>query len=78
LACPRAHRSEGAWSNSERQQGGLVSLGEKEASFDVQKIGREPQLLYAFTLKSMTTGPIFESNGKPGSLSDQPNNPAYL
>ncbi len=59
----------------------VISFGEKEASFDVaenlgqdQVIGRTP-----FTLKIDSYWPDFRiADGKPSSLSDQPNNPAVL
>jgi hypothetical protein len=59
----------------------LVSLGEKEASFDVAKsLGREVAIADTpFRLKVDDYWADFRiGNGKPSSLSDQPNNPAVL
>ena len=59
----------------------LISLGEKEASFDVaENLGREIKIEgTAFALKIDDYWPDFRiENGKPSSLSDQPNNPAVL
>ncbi len=59
----------------------LVSLGEKEASFDVaENLGRDAAIAgTTFTLKIDDYWADFRiENGKPGSLSDQPNNPAVL
>ncbi len=59
----------------------LVSLGEKEASFDVaENLARDVAIEgTAFTLKIDDYWPDFRiENGKPSSLSDQPNNPAVL
>ena len=58
-----------------------ISLGEKEARFDVAaNLGREIGIDGTpFTLKIHDYWPDFRiENGKPGSLSDQPNNPAVL
>jgi hypothetical protein len=59
----------------------LVSLGEKEASFDVaENLGRDVAIAgTAFTLRIDDYWADFRiENGKPSSLSDQPNNPAVL
>jgi len=59
----------------------LVSLGEKEASFDVaENLGRDVAIAGTpFTLRINEYWADFRiENGKPGSLSDQPNNPAVL
>ena len=58
-----------------------VSIGGKDSSFDVaENLGREVKIdNTAFTLKIDNYWPDFRiENGKPGSLSDQPNNPAVL
>jgi hypothetical protein len=59
----------------------MVSVGEKEAKFDVaESLGRDvPIENTPFTLKIENYWPDFRiENGKPSSLSDQPNNPAVL
>ncbi|MBO0696212.1 MAG: hypothetical protein J2P56_08955, partial [Verrucomicrobia bacterium] len=59
----------------------LVSLGEKEAGFDVaENLGRDVAIPGTqFTLKIDDYWADFRiENGKPSSLSDQPNNPAVL
>src|SRR5205823_12259541 len=59
----------------------LVSLGEKEASFDVaENLGRDAAIAGTpFTLKIDDYWADFRiENGKPGSIGDQPNNPAVL
>jgi hypothetical protein len=59
----------------------VISVGEKEASFDVaENLGRDVAIEGTpFTLKIVNYWPDFRiENGKPGSLSDQPNNPAVL
>ena len=59
----------------------LVSWGEKEASFDVaENLGRDAAIADTpFTLKIDDYWADFRiENGKPSSLSDQPNNPAVL
>jgi hypothetical protein len=59
----------------------LVSLGEKEASFDVaENLGRDVAIAGTpFTLRVDDYWADFRiENGKPRSLSDQPNNPAVL
>jgi hypothetical protein len=59
----------------------LVSFGEKEATFDVaQNLGNDVAIPGTpFTLKVDDYWADFRiENGKPGSLSDQPNNPAVL
>jgi len=59
----------------------LISLGEREASFDVaENLGREAAIDGTpFVLKIDGYWPDFRiSDGKPSSLSDQPNNPAVL
>ena len=58
-----------------------ISLGEKEASFDVAgNIGREVKIENSpFVLKIDNYWPDFRiENGKPDSVTDQPNNPAVL
>jgi hypothetical protein len=59
----------------------LVSLSEKESSFDVaENLGRDvPIENTPFVLRIENYWPDFRiENGKPSSLSDQPNNPAVL
>ena len=59
----------------------LVSLGGKEASFGVaENLGKEVKIDNSpFALKIDNYWPDFRmQDGKPGSLSDQPNNPAVL
>jgi hypothetical protein len=59
----------------------LISWGGQEASFDIaENIGKDVAVTgTAFTLKIDNYWPDFRiENGKPGSLSDQPNNPAVL
>ena len=59
----------------------VISLGEKEASFDVaENLGRDVAIdRTPFTLKIDSYWPDFRiADGKPSSLSDQPNNPAVL
>src|SRR5947199_4496984 len=59
----------------------LVSLGEKEASFDVaENLGRDAAIAGTpFTLKIDDYWADFRiENGKPSSLGDKPNNPAVL
>jgi hypothetical protein len=59
----------------------IVSVGEKEAKFDVAEgLGRDvPIENTPFTLRIENYWPDFRiENGKPSSLSDQPNNPAVL
>src|SRR2546421_3320917 len=59
----------------------LVSLGAKEATFDVaENLGRDLAIAETpFTLKIDNYWPDFRiENGKPNSLSDQPNNPVVL
>ena len=59
----------------------LVSLGEKEAGFDVaENLGRDVEIADTpFTIKIDNYWADFRiENGKPSSLSDQPNNPAVL
>jgi hypothetical protein len=59
----------------------IVSMGENEAKFDVTKnLGRDvPIENTPFTLRIENYWPDFRiENGKPSSLSDQPNNPAVL
>ncbi len=59
----------------------LISLGEKEASFDVaENLGRDVAIEgTSFMLKIDSYWPDFRiADGKPSSLSDQPNNPAVL
>src|SRR6266513_341905 len=78
--------STGAKIRLERPQNGnkgrvLISLGEKEASFDVaQNLGRDAAIAGTpFTLKIDDYWADFRiENGKPSSLGDQPNNPAVL
>jgi hypothetical protein len=78
--------SSGAKVRLEQPQNGnkgrvLVSLGEKEASFDVaENLGRDVAIAGTqFTLKVDDYWADFRiENGKPSSLSDQPNNPAVL
>jgi hypothetical protein len=82
----RTGGSTGAKVRLEQPQNGnkgrvLVSLGEKEASFDVAHgLGREVTIENTpFTLKIENYWADFRiENGKPSSLSDQPNNPAVL
>jgi hypothetical protein len=70
----------------ERPQNGnkgrvFISLGEKEASFDVaENLGRDVAIADTpFTLKIDDYWADFRiENGKPSSLTDQPNNPAVL
>ena len=70
----------------ERPQNGnkgrvLISLGQKEASFDVaENLGRDVAIADTpFTLKIDDYWADFRiENGKPTSVSDQPNNPAVL
>jgi hypothetical protein len=59
----------------------VVSLGAKETSFDVaENLGREVNIADSpFTLKIDNYWPDFRlENGKPSSVTDQPNNPAVL
>jgi hypothetical protein len=78
--------STGAKVRLERPQNGnkgrvFISLGEKEASFDVaQNLGRDVAIAETpFTLKIDDYWADFRiENGKPSSLTDQPNNPAVL
>ncbi len=59
----------------------LVSLGDKEVSFDVaENLGHDVAIIGTpFTLKIEEYWADFRiENGKPSSLSDQPNNPAVL
>jgi hypothetical protein len=59
----------------------LISLGEKEATFDVaENLGRDVTIAGTpFTLKIDDYWPDFRiENRKPSSLSDQPNNPVVL
>jgi hypothetical protein len=59
----------------------LVSIGGQEASFDVaENLGREVEINGTpYTLKINDYWPDFSiENGKPSSLSDEPNNPAVL
>ena len=59
----------------------IVSVGEKEAKFDVaESLGRDvPIENTPFTLRIENYWPDFRiENGKPSSVSDQPNNPAVL
>jgi hypothetical protein len=78
--------STGAKVRLERPQDGnkgrvLISLGEKEASFDVaENLGHDVAIPGTpFTLKIDDYWADFRiENGKPSSLSDQPNNPAVL
>jgi hypothetical protein len=57
----------------------IVSLGGRESSFDVaENLGHEVKI-DRFSLKIDNYWPDFRiQDGKPGSLSDQPNNPAVL
>ena len=58
-----------------------VSIGGKDSSFDVaENLGKEVKIDNTpFTLKIDNYWPDFRiQDGKPGSLSDQPNNPAVL
>jgi hypothetical protein len=78
--------STGAKVRLERPQNGnkgriLISLGEKEASFDVaENLGGEVAIADTpFTLKIEEYWADFRiEDGKPKSLTDQPNNPAVL
>ncbi len=78
--------STGAKVRLEQPQGGnkgrvLILLGEKETSFDVaENLGRDMAVGGTpFTLKVNEYWPDFRiRDGKPSSLSDQPNNPAVL
>ena len=78
--------SSGAKVRLEQPQNGnkgrvLVSLGEKEASFDVaENLGHEVAIAGTpFSLKIDDYWADFRiENGKPNSVSDQPNNPAVL
>jgi hypothetical protein len=78
--------STGAKVRLERAQNGnkgrvLISLGEKEASFDIaENLGRDVAIANTpFTLKIDDYWADFRiENGKPTSVSDQPNNPAVL
>jgi hypothetical protein len=59
----------------------LISLGQKEFSFDVaENLNREVKIgETSFALKINDYWPDFRiENGKPSSLSDEPNNPAVL
>ncbi|MFZ0917701.1 MAG: hypothetical protein WAN04_12455 [Candidatus Udaeobacter sp.] len=59
----------------------VISLGASEASFEVgEDLGREVAIAGTpFTLRIENYWPDFRiENGKPSSLSDQPNNPAVL
>ena len=59
----------------------VISLGEKEASFDVaENLGRDVAIADTpFTLKIDDYWADFRiENGKPASVTDQPNNPAVL
>jgi hypothetical protein len=59
----------------------VISLGDREASFDVaENIGRDlPLEGTSFTLKIDNYWPDFRmADGKPSSISDEPNNPAVL
>src|SRR5207244_1145500 len=59
----------------------VISSGDKEASFDVaESLGRDVAIAGTpFTLKVDNYWPDFGiKNGKPNSLSDQPNNPVVL
>jgi hypothetical protein len=59
----------------------VISSGDKEASFDVaESLGRDVAIAGTpFTLKINNYWPDFRiENGKPNSLSDQPNNPVVL
>jgi hypothetical protein len=57
----------------------IVSIAGKESSFDIaENLGREVAM-EKFSLKIDSYWPDFRiQDGKPGSLSDQPNNPAVL
>jgi hypothetical protein len=78
--------STGAKVRMEQPQNGnkgrvVISLGEKEAGFDVAgNLGRDVEIAGTpFTLKIDSYWPDFRiADGKPRSLSDQPNNPAVL
>jgi hypothetical protein len=78
--------STGAKVRLERPQNGnkgrvLISLGQKEASFDVaENLGRDVAIAKtAFTLKIDDYWADFRiENGNPTSVTDQPNNPAVL
>ena len=78
--------STGAKVRLERPQNGnkgrvLISLGQKEASFDVaENLGRDVAIADTpFTLKIDDYWADFRiENGKPTSVTDQPNNPAVL
>ena len=78
--------STGAKVRLERPQNGnkgrvLISLGEKEASFDVgENLGRDVAIADTpFTLKIDDYWADFRmENGNPTSVTDQPNNPAVL
>ena len=82
----RTGGSPGAKVRLERPQNGnkgrvLISLGEKEASFDVaENLGRDVAIADTpFTLKIDDYWADFRiENGKPSSMTDQPNNPAVL
>jgi hypothetical protein len=82
----RTGGSPGAKVRLERPQNGnkgrvLISLGEKEASFDIaENLGRDVTIADTpFTLKIDDYWADFRiENGKPSSLTDQPNNPAVL
>ena len=59
----------------------IISLGGKESSFDVaENLGHEVKIDNSpFALKIENYWPDFRiENGRPGSLTDQPNNPAVL
>src|SRR6266404_3395244 len=59
----------------------VISSGDKEGSFDVaENLGRDIAIAGTpFTLKIDSYWPDFQiENGKPSSVSDQPNNPAVL
>jgi hypothetical protein len=59
----------------------VISLGEKESAFEVaENLGRDLKIQNSpFTLKIDNYWPDFRiENGKPGSVSGQPNNPAVL
>ncbi|HEY4282288.1 MAG TPA: hypothetical protein VGM62_04425, partial [Chthoniobacterales bacterium] len=59
----------------------IISLGQKEFPFDVaENLGRETKIgNTAFTLRIDNYWPDFRiEDGKPNSVSDQPNNPAVL
>jgi hypothetical protein len=78
--------STGARIRLERPQNGnkgrvLVSLGDKEANFDVaENLGRDAAIVDTpFTLRIDDYWADFRiENGKPNSVSDEPNNPAVL